>query len=723
LDLSGNGASGHYCVLESVTKDQLAIYDPQNGFRHQMSSKEFMKKWSGIALAFTDKEHYPGTRLIANETQQIFGGCDEGPGPERGEGNFGNDCGNMRSDSGSCAGPSCGQGAPIWSVNMVNFNLYIKDIPLWYKPPIGPSLNIMLSYNSEGPIVSGSPFGNKWQFNFGGFLEIDSGSGNTTVVRSDGRRDVYTPDGSGGYVRPYEVYNTLVKITDNHYELQSPYGTVHVYQIPADTSLANPYLVEIKNPHGQSLTFGYNSNGELKTITDALGRDTDLIYINGKVARIEDPFGRFVEFDYENNNLTRITDMGGYTTVLRYDINSYISEIENDRGITGFKIEPSDNTPLKNTSDYPPPDGEMSSNYRITVTDALGQKSEYYYNSNFETGWYVSPRDYIEYVDENTNNYASNVPRTFYRYTETVKSIREEIATIIYPEDRIVSYAIDPDTGQRLSESDYYGNTTNYTYNDMGRITEIKTPIGATKNIKKIFRYDENNHVDLKEIEHTNLGIIYMQYNDKHQVTRIEDQVGRVTEITNDGFGRIDTLKEFYQGDYIITDYAYYAGDHSIESYRYLLREITRDGKVIAAYTYDDKGRVEDSTDAAGVILNYEYNDLDHVTKINYRVDLQTINNLIQYNYSGCCPRLIDSMTERPGRTTYFSYDALERLSETVNPEGGRTRYKYDANNNLTKLIDPKGNETSFKYDLENRLVKKTYADGKSISYKYDKIR
>ena len=61
----------------------------------------------------------------------------------------------------------------------------------------------------------------------------------------------------------------------------------------------------------------------------------------------------------------------------------------------------------------------MGENYRITVTNPLGYTEEYYYSSVHGSSWYVSARDYVEYVDVNTNNYASAVPKIWYELTTT----------------------------------------------------------------------------------------------------------------------------------------------------------------------------------------------------------------------------------------------------------------------------------------------------------------
>jgi RHS repeat-associated protein len=124
-------------------------------------------------------------------------------------------------------------------------------------------------------------------------------------------------------------------------------------------------------------------------------------------------------------------------------------------------------------------------------------------------------------------------------------------------------------------------------------------------------------------------------------------------------------------------------------------------------------GRVGTITGPTGVALDYEYNNLDLVTKTTY-----PDTKFIDTDPSPCCPRIIDSITDRAGLTTDYTYDGLNRLTRICGPEGTIT-YKYDANGNLTELRDADNKTTSFEYDFDNRMVKKIYADEKFVSYTY----
>jgi YD repeat-containing protein len=147
----------------------------------------------------------------------------------------------------------------------------------------------------------------------------------------------------------------------------------------------------------------------------------------------------------------------------------------------------------------------------------------------------------------------------------------------------------------------------------------------------------------------------------------------------------------------------------------FMTQQVTKDDKTLDSYTYDTIGRVRTHTDATGLTLTFDYNNLNHITKIAY-----PDGKFLTYTYSGCCPRLKESETDRSGRTTYYIYDSLERLTDTVNPEGGVIHNEYDPDGNLIRLIDPNNNVTTFEYDKDNRLTKKTYTDGKYISFAYD---
>jgi RHS repeat-associated protein len=727
------GDSGHYWVLDKIQGSQVELFDPQSEHRFQQTVDELAREWSGRALVFSKGGAVPGRKLDIRELEESSGGCCGAPSPPSGTGNPGDNgaggsggCGggagggNGGAGGGGCqqgngpdgggGGNGCGAGAPWWSVNVINMNLFVTDTPMWYDPPIGPPVRITLSYNSQSSITHNEPFGNKWMFNYGSYLVVDT-AGNVLIYMPDGRYDVFPPDGAGGYRRPYQVFNSLTKLAANHFELRFPDDTVYVYRIPPGTSSQQPFLTAIRDAYGQTLSLGYDANVHLTSITDAQGKVFVLVYnASGLVTQVLDPFGRAAAFEYDaNRNLTRVTDMGGYWSTLSYDTNVFMTSIGGERGTTYFWTElpgPAGD----NSNNYPPPgDPNMFANYRITVTNPIGGMEEFFYYGGCDIdgyggcggySWYVSPRDYIPWQSQQVNNYRSRAPKTRYLTTTTGSGQHGEISQVLRPEGDYVQYGYDTTTGDRTSVTDSHSpaHTWCYTFNSMGRVTSATDAKGTVT----AFIYATNG-VDLLSVSN-GLGRILMAYDAQHDLVSLTDRLTNTTTFTYNAYGQVVSQIDALG---ISNEYLYDANQR--------LAEFRRAGQTLESLTYDSVGRVRTRTNPTGLTVINDYNNLNQVVRVAY-----PDGRLESYAYSACCPHLLDSVTDRGGRTTVFIHDALKRLIQTVNPEGGITQFAYDANGNRTSLIDPNGNATTFAYDLDNRLVRKTYADGKGLSFRYD---
>jgi len=591
---------------------------------------------------------------------------------------------------------------------MININMFVTDTPMWYASPIGPPVRITLCYNSQSSIANYEPFGNKWTFTYGGYLLMDT-SGTIIIVMPTGRNDVYVPDGHGGYTPPFQVHNTLTQIAPNHFELAFPDGTVYVYEIPGGTSSQQPFLTAIRDAYGQTLALAYDPGVNLTTITDASGNAFKLTYSSaGLVTNVADPFGRNAVFDYDaNNNLVQITDMGGYSSSLSYDTNVFISGIADARGTYQFLTEPADGDASVNADNYPQPGTPMYENYRLTVTDPLANKQEFFYYGGCDIdaygncggySWYVSPNAYIPWQSQDINNYRSEAPKTRYLPVYVDSGQQGKVAEIVYPEGDTVSYGYDPLTGDQTSITDGDGNTWHYAYNSMGLLTAVTNATGTSTT----FSYAANA-VDLLAISN-GLGVISMTYNSHHSILSVSDRLSNVTTFAYNSFGhalyQVDALR-------ITNQYTYDAGNR--------LSSLSRSGHTLANITYDSVGRVRTATDTTGFSLTYDYNNLSQFVRVTY-----PDGQFDSYVYSTCCPHIIDSATGRNGLTVNFTYDALKRLTQIRNPEGGLTQFNYDANGNRSALIDPNGNATKYQYDLDNRISSKAYAAGNALSYRYD---
>uniref|UniRef100_UPI0025E7C25E cysteine peptidase family C39 domain-containing protein n=1 Tax=uncultured Thiodictyon sp. TaxID=1846217 RepID=UPI0025E7C25E len=420
------GDKGHFWILHSKRGELLKLHDPQSGRWFRQTVGEFSGEWQGVALVFAGGDAaLPGVPLSDTELAQLTGGCCGVARPEA-------DLGSPNNCHGECS----------WNVNPVNMNLFVGDTPLWYDPAVGPKVAIALSYNSQSANNQHEPFGNKWQFNYGTYLVLDPGD-TVTIYMPDGRRDIFTGDMAGHYTPPANVHNRLINLGGQRWELRFPDDSTFIYDIPAGTSSMQPFLVEAADTFGQKLSFGYNAAVQLTTITDALGQVTRLAYNSaGLVGTVTDPFTRVASFQYDTGkNLTQITDMGGYWSRLTYDTNVYVTSIEKADGTWRFLIEPS--TVASNGSNpYPAPGAVMWANYRVTITDPAGARSEWYYNGYSGYSWYVSPRHYIPWQSDTVNNFRSGVPQTRFNL-DRYSSSKGQVTSVVYPGQGQESYQHD----------------------------------------------------------------------------------------------------------------------------------------------------------------------------------------------------------------------------------------------------------------------------------------
>jgi RHS repeat-associated protein len=535
----------------------------------------------------------------------------------------------------------------------------------------------------------------------------------------DGRRDSYSKT-TEGYNHPYQVFNTLTKIAENHFELRFPDDTVFVYNIPLGTTSLQPFLIEIRDPHGQKLTFGYDLNVRLTTITDALGRATTLTYnVQGLVTQAMDPFGRFATFEYDaNRNLVKITDMAGYSSSLSYDKDVFLRRIDKPQGRWDFYIEPADGV-MAFSDDYPPPGEHTWQSYRITTTNPAGDKEEHFYHGGCGTAvginacgysWYISPKDYVPYTSGSVNNFRT-APKAVY-FMDAISG-RGEIKKIIDPEGGFISYGYDS-YGNRTSIQDANGNTTSLVYDANGNMTMITDPLGS----KAQLTYDSSNN--LTKLIDPGGNIYQYEYNGK-DLTKITDPKSDVTSFTYNSYGKLTQLKDAKNNSISFT----------YDSSGNLLTSINPVGGT-HSYTYDGKGRVISYTDPMTNTKSFTYDAMNRLIEVrypdqsvkSYHYDCCTLSRItdstgtLSFLYDDL--RRLKSFTDIYGKTISYGYDKFGNLTTLTYPDGKIVSYEYDKAGRLTKVTDWLNNVTTYEYDLAGNLTKTAYPNGSLITYQYD---
>jgi RHS repeat-associated protein len=124
-------------------------------------------------------------------------------------------------------------------------------------------------------------------------------------------------------------------------------------------------------------------------------------------------------------------------------------------------------------------------------------------------------------------------------------------------------------------------------------------------------------------------------------------------------------------------------------------------------------GNVSATIDERGYRTTFTYDALDRLTQTqNARGDLATA----VYDAVGNVTASVDQL----GRRTTFSYDVLDRLTQTQHADGGLATLIYDAGSNVTATVNPLGYRSSYTYDGDHQVLTAKDATKAVTSFAYD---
>jgi RHS repeat-associated protein len=431
--------------------------------------------------------------------------------------------------------------------------------------------------------------------------------------------------------------------------------------------------------------FSYNTTTRTSTTTDPLGRVTTEVYntLNQLVSRAEP------------GDLS----IPAQTTTYAYDTNGYVSRITNSAGYWEY------------TNDYR---GNV-----VQSRDPSGAISYYGFDGRDLMVWYRDAR---------SNTIGDDTYRWTYGYDASGNRVRE---TNPYGWSRTWAYTNSATTinGLLATETDWLGNATNYTYNDMGDVNSIVYPGVAGDNVtytydtfgRKLteigriaspgitYTYDAlNAPLTITEPPVTNAASGYVH---RRRVTLAYDSNHLKASETTDDIGGAGTFADPQR----ITSYGYDNNDRETS--------VTDPLLFVTSRTFTATGQVYEVTDAENRKTRTNYNVRDLPTSVVALAYLDPTANptpfdktlqVMAYDAAGRMTGQNDGLA----RYRTFSYDAMNRLlTQTLVGFNDRNNVArnivevantWDAiGNKLTERIGNNTDGSSYVYDNAGRMTGK----------------
>jgi RHS repeat-associated protein len=522
-------------------------------------------------------------------------------------------------------------------------------------------------------------------------------SGQVTFNDEDGRVLTFTPTADGGYTRPQDLPASLTRNADGSFTLAYDFGESWLFDATGRLSsrtregqqvtLAydNDLLGTATHSTGRELTFAYNANRRLTSVTSSDGRVVSFGYGAGTVTdslleSVTVPGGGVIGYQSsgtgQGSQVSRITDADGNLVVANtYDETTAAVAGQQYPGGGGATFEYSQDGVTTVTSS---PDGgqltfQADANGRMTqLTQPGGGTATFGYDDN-------------GYLTAATTPGGTQLNQTH-------------------------------DANGNLLTSTYGGATTAWTYDQDNRVTSVTGPTGGVTG----FGYTGDSHV-ASTLTQPNGGVIEFSVTNG-LVTQRTDAEGAVTLYGYDGSGNLISVTS-PAGE--VTSFGYDAVGNIVQ--------VIAPSGATTQVQYDAAGQVTTVTNPDGDVTTFSYSPAGLLLQVT-----DPTNASISYAYNAAGQRI--SMTDALGRVTSYGYDpdgnlvtltdsggnvttgeydALGRLTQMTDPVQAVFSFSYDADGRVTTEQSPEGT-ASFGYDARGNLVSVTRPDGAQIAYGYD---
>jgi RHS repeat-associated protein len=632
-------------------------------------------------------------------------------------------------------------------------------------------LPIVRHYNSQLRVDFGLGFG--WLTPYHRRLHLFTVAAGPTARarRSDGYSELFTKS-AGVWQGEADSVSTLLEDTSgftlrykdrssDRYDLNGrllsetdPSGKTNTLTYDSGTGR----LAQVADDFGHVLTFQYNADGRIDSITGPDNDATTHAYdAEGNLTQVTYPDGAIRKYLYENstfkNHLTGIEDPGAVRfSTYAYNSSGKVTSSEHANGAGRVTLSYTNSTSTSVTDALDTARTFQFSKIRNAYrTTSIGGTSCNWCQSSKSTSYDTNGNPSIETDFKNVQT------RYIYDLTRNLETSRTEaygtprartITTQWHTTFRVPMQIDEP--GRRTTFThDANGNVLNstildtatsesrtwtYTYNSFGQVLTADGPRTDVTDVTTYTYYSCTSGYECGQL-HTVTNALghdttYSTYNAHGQPLTITDPNGVVTILTYDARQRLTSRtvgSEQSTFDYWPTG---------------LLKKATLPDGSFLEYTYDAAHRLTEIEDSEGNRIVYTldsmgnltaeqlYDPSSALTQTRTRV-FNTLNQLwkeigaagtanvtTQFSY--------DNNSNQTGinaplsRNTTQAYDELNRLTQVTDPLSGITQYGYNALDQLISVTDPRSKVTSYTYNALGDLIQQVSPDTGTTTNAYD---
>jgi RHS repeat-associated protein len=438
------------------------------------------------------------------------------------------------------------------------------------------------------------------------------------------------------------------------------------------------YVTSVKDPIGNSVSYSYDTVGNITSGTDGKGKATSFAYdARNLLTKVTDANLGFTSYGYDGTgNRTTVTDARNKVTTYEYNEFSKLSSMTN---------------PLNQVIQL----GYDKNGNPISVTFPKGDKVSYTFNAlnRMDGIFYNAVKQWTIAYDANGN-----------------------ITSVTDSAGKATTFTFD-NNNRLTQQAEGASNKIDFTYDDNSNPKSFTVTAGATS---VSTGYDYNSMDQMVSLSRNNVNQAKFVYDERGNVISDTRANGTYSAYEYDAANRLQSVKNYNAAGTLLDSFAYtydangnqtsVATSTGTISYQYdslneLIQETMVDGSTIS-YTYDAVGNrtTKKVTQAATTTTtNYTYDAANQLTAVNAQAYTYDVNG----NLTGT------------GVKTYI-YDVENRLTQVKDSTGASlASYTYDQDGKRTSITTASG--TLFFHYSRDKVIYETDASNNIVAdYTWD---